>query len=83
MVNSTGLRKLILESHVNPATDPLLAGIVAIGNTDYFTLRAIELSQEARKAEDPFEKHALLKQAITLLSLARGSIADGSQTKKK
>jgi len=83
MVTATRVRSLILESAINPAKDPLWAGVVALGNTDYFALRAIELTQQARSAKTVEDKNDLMKQAVTLLALARSSLDGDAKPSKK
>lgn len=77
MVKATELRKLLLESAVNPQDCPLLAEIVKIGTPDYFMIRAIEKVSEARR--DPTNSHhvhACLVDATTSLALARGMLTN-------
>ena len=72
-MRSKELRKTLSESHFNPNKPGLFQIIIGIGNPAYWETRAIELVREAQVNETPGSKqyHELLRDAISLLALAR------------
>lgn len=74
------LQKLLAESVFNPDKTGPLKIIADLRNAGYCEIRAIELIQEARlsKADDHEHYHDKIKQAISLLVLARAERQHGT-----
>jgi hypothetical protein len=71
-MNQTNLRKILLESLINPKAPGKMKVIVDAGNPDYFVSRAAE-GIRAAQSEDlgSFAWHQNIITTITLLGLAR------------
>lgn len=80
MVTATQIRNALVESAVNPVTDPLIRQVIEIGTPDYLRLKAVEI---LRRFDVPPENGSLypntdvceaLEEAITLLAVAKAKL---------
>lgn len=65
----TNLRKTLMESLVNPTGDDPTVLMITTGDTDYRISRSVELLIRAQR--DPMLADQYLKDAITLIAVAR------------